>query len=201
MGLSIEEKRKKMKEVFTETKEVFMLKDLERICPKQKGIVQQTVKDVLTGLVNDGIVKTDKLGVSTFFWLFPSDEANSREVQLKKWNSDVENNKRKREDLLKQKEEITKGREESEERKAKISKLIALEKENNQMKEKLSALSDSDPALLKAMEKDIKDAKEAANRWTDIIFSLRSFCENNLGVDKASFDQGFEIPSNFDYVS
>ena len=33
-GLSLEEKRMKMMEIFYETKDVFLLKDLEKIAPK-----------------------------------------------------------------------------------------------------------------------------------------------------------------------
>jgi len=37
-GLSLEEKRKRMLEIFYEKKEFFHLKELEKIAPKQKGI-------------------------------------------------------------------------------------------------------------------------------------------------------------------
>ena len=36
-GLSLEEKRKKMMELFYESKDVFLLKDLEKLAPKLKG--------------------------------------------------------------------------------------------------------------------------------------------------------------------
>lgn len=31
-----------------------------------------TVKDVLTSLVSDGLVDSDKIGTSVYFWAFPS---------------------------------------------------------------------------------------------------------------------------------
>lgn len=68
-------------------KDVFTLKQLESIAPKQKGIsmpstfihfsVVQSVKDVLQNLVDDGIAKSEKLGTSNYFWCFPSDEIHS----------------------------------------------------------------------------------------------------------------------------
>ena len=36
-GLSLEEKRQRMMEIFYETKDVFLLKDIEKIAPKSKG--------------------------------------------------------------------------------------------------------------------------------------------------------------------
>ena len=66
-GLSLEEKRKKMMEIFYETKDVFFLKDLEKIAPKMKGITSMYVKDVVTSLVDDGLVDTEKIGTSVCF--------------------------------------------------------------------------------------------------------------------------------------
>lgn len=34
--------------------------------------VLQTVKDIVQSLVDDGLVDTDKVGSSVFFWAFPS---------------------------------------------------------------------------------------------------------------------------------
>ena len=36
-GLSLEEKRQRMMEIFYETEDVFLLKDIEKIAPKSKG--------------------------------------------------------------------------------------------------------------------------------------------------------------------
>jgi hypothetical protein len=49
-GLSIDEKRIKIKEIFLETKDVFTVKDLEKIAPKSKGVIAQSVKDVVQSL-------------------------------------------------------------------------------------------------------------------------------------------------------
>ena len=70
-GLSLEEKRKKMMEIFYETKDVYLLKDLEKIAPKSKGITPMSVKEVVTSLVDDGLVDSEKIGTSIYFWAFP----------------------------------------------------------------------------------------------------------------------------------
>lgn len=51
-GLSLEEKRQKTMEYFYETKDVFLMKDLEKILPKSKGITSMSVKEVVTSLVS-----------------------------------------------------------------------------------------------------------------------------------------------------
>lgn len=60
-GLSAEEKREKILEVFHETRDVFQLKDIEKLASK-KGVVTQAVKDVLQSLVDDDLVCSDKIG-------------------------------------------------------------------------------------------------------------------------------------------
>ena len=54
--------------------DVYVLKDVEKLASK-RGVVLQSVKDVLQGLVDDDLVKQEKIGVSNFFWSFPSDAA------------------------------------------------------------------------------------------------------------------------------
>ncbi|CAG0897536.1 unnamed protein product [Cyprideis torosa] len=70
-GLSLEEKRTRMLSIFHDSKDVFTLKDIERIAPKEKGITSQSVKDVLQSLVDDGMVISDLIGSSSYFWSFP----------------------------------------------------------------------------------------------------------------------------------
>lgn len=70
-GVSFEEKRIRLLQLFYERKEFFTLKELEKITAKEKGIVAQAVKDVLQTLVDDGLVKSEKIGTSVYFWTFP----------------------------------------------------------------------------------------------------------------------------------
>ena len=53
-------------------KDVFLLKELEKQCQKEKGITSMSVKEIVTSLVDDGMVDTDKIGPSVYFWAFPS---------------------------------------------------------------------------------------------------------------------------------
>ena len=53
-------------------KDFFQLKELEKQCQKEKGITSMSVKDILTSLVDDGMVDTEKIGTSVYFWAFPS---------------------------------------------------------------------------------------------------------------------------------
>jgi len=81
-GLSAEEKRVKLLEIFHETKDFFQLKELEKLGPKMKGIVSQSVKEVLQSLVDDNLVQSDKIGSSNFFWSFPSQRGTIMQNRL-----------------------------------------------------------------------------------------------------------------------
>jgi Fe2+ or Zn2+ uptake regulation protein len=68
-GLNAEEKRKRMLEFFHEKQEFFQLKEVEKLCSSEKGITLNTVKDILTSLVDDGLVDSEKIGISIYYWL------------------------------------------------------------------------------------------------------------------------------------
>jgi hypothetical protein len=70
-GLSLEEKRQKMLDIFFESKDVFTLKELEKIGSKA-GVVSNTIKDVVQSLVDDRLVDIEKIGSGNYYWAFPS---------------------------------------------------------------------------------------------------------------------------------
>ena len=71
-GLSLEEKQERVLEIFHTKKDVFLLKELEKIAYKEKGVVTQSVKDVVQSLVDDDLISSDKIGSSIYYWGFPS---------------------------------------------------------------------------------------------------------------------------------
>ena len=70
-GLSLEDKRQVILNLYLSKKEPFNLKEIEHFGSKA-GVVQQTIKDVNQSLVDDGMVQADKIGSANFFWSFPS---------------------------------------------------------------------------------------------------------------------------------
>jgi hypothetical protein len=54
-GLSLEQKREKVLGIFNESDEVYQLKEIEKIAPG-RGVVLQSVKEVVQSLVDDGLV-------------------------------------------------------------------------------------------------------------------------------------------------
>lgn len=49
-------------------------------------------------------------------------------------------------------------------------------------------------------EKAAQIAREAANRWTENIWEMQSYCVNNFGIERSAFDQQFGLKDDFDTV-
>ncbi|KAL6061250.1 Meiotic nuclear division protein 1 [Balamuthia mandrillaris] len=199
-GLSYEEKRVRMLELFHETKSVYTLQELEKVAKKEKGIIPQAVKEVAASLVDDADVQLDKIGTSNYYWSFPSQNMIVKNNILHKLQAEVDALKRKLTEMQEQESTLLAGREESGERTAKLAHLAELQQRNDQLREELQKYSEFDPDMIADMEADTKEAVEAANRWTDNIFALRDWCNEKFNIEKDAFDKNFGIPSEFDYL-
>jgi len=199
-GLSYEEKRVKLREIFLESKSVHTLKELEKMGQKQKGIISQSVKEVLQSICDDAMCKSDKIGTSNYFWCFPSDELNQRNVKFAKLEGDIEIAKKRKEQLESERSQSLAARKDTPDRVARLTKLAQLQQQNAKLKEELQQLADNNPLLVQAMRDDAEIAKQAANRWTDAVFSLRSLCTNTFGMEESAFNTNFQVPETFDYI-
>ncbi|XP_075565597.1 meiotic nuclear division protein 1 homolog [Pelecanus crispus] len=212
-GLSFEEKRVRMMEIFFETKDVFQLKDIEKIAPKEKGITSMSVKEILQSLVDDGMVDTDRIGTSNYFWAFPSKALHARKRKLEELESQFAESSQKKEALQNSIEKSKIGREDTAERAALIEELASLRQKKEQLKAEIDKYRECDPDVVEEMHNKTrrdcmekgqgqtnKIAKEAANRWTDNIFSIKSWAKRKFGFEESRIDKSFGIPEDLDYI-
>uniref|UniRef100_A0A0M3IRY4 Meiotic nuclear division protein 1 homolog n=1 Tax=Ascaris lumbricoides TaxID=6252 RepID=A0A0M3IRY4_ASCLU len=61
------------------------MKELEKIAPKQKGIVAQSVREITQLLVDEGLVECEKIGTFVCYWAFPSKAALTRAELLSRF--------------------------------------------------------------------------------------------------------------------
>ncbi|XP_030754265.1 meiotic nuclear division protein 1 homolog [Sitophilus oryzae] len=199
-GLSVEEKKGRMLELFYETGECYQIKELEKVAPKLKGIVVNSVKDIVEKLVDDGLVDTDKIGTSVYFWAFPSKATKNKSKNL---NDLIKEQKKVTETLeaLEKSVEASKNTKTDEDELAKIlAEIKAMEKEIDTAKKKLNAYKENGSKKVKAMAKKTAELKDAANRWTDNIFAIKSWCKKKFPVEDKDIDKQFGIPDDFDYI-
>ena len=76
-GLSLEEKRERILGIYYEKKDIFNLKEIEKLGAK-RGVVFQAIKEVNQSLVDDNLVQFDRIGAGAFFWAFPSEGYQKR---------------------------------------------------------------------------------------------------------------------------
>ncbi|PSS15541.1 Meiotic nuclear division protein, partial [Actinidia chinensis var. chinensis] len=201
-GLSLEDKREKMLQIFYESQDFFLLKELEKLGPK-KGVITQSVKDVVQSLVDDDLASKDKIGTSVYFWSLPSCAGNQLRNVYRKLEGDLQNRKKRLAELVEQCDALKKGREESNEREEALGELKAIEQKYNELKDEMGQYADNDPAAFEAMKKAIEVAHAAANRWTDNIFTLRQWCSNNFPQAKEQLEHLYNevgITDDFDYL-
>merc|ERR1711874_121395 len=157
-----------------------MGKDLEKLAPKLKGITSMSVKDVVTSLVDDGMVDTDKIGTSVYFWAFPSKAAAARKRKLETLSEQLEKVSKKTKQLEEEATAAKVGREESDERVEILSQLEKETAKGKTLREMLKEFADNDPEVLNKMKEDTKIAQSAANRWTDNIFAVQDWIKNKF---------------------
>ncbi|KAM0932557.1 putative meiotic nuclear division protein [Dioscorea sansibarensis] len=201
-GLSLEEKREQMLQIFYGSQGFFLLKELEKLGPK-KGVISQSVKDVVQSLVDDDLVLKDKIGTSVYFWSLPSCAGNQLRNAYSKLESDLKSGRKRFAELTEQRENLKKGREESDEREAALEELKAVELLHKKLTEELACYADNDPAALESMKNAIEVAYTAANRWTDNIFTLQQWCSNNFPEAREQLEHMYKevgITEDFDYL-
>jgi outer membrane murein-binding lipoprotein Lpp len=201
-GVSAEEKKLRMVSMFTESGEVWTMKDVEKGAGN-KGIIAQAVKDVLKEVCGDDLVHEEKVGISTYYWAFPGETGVKKRRDRDHVSSEVERlNKQVKlleEDERKAKEAAEAAAGES----AAVSKFEAsvasLRARRDEVRAETQRLESASSQDLRARRKDIPVLRDSANRWTDNLFEIRKQLTEKFGMEGKSVDQQFGT-SGLDYV-
>jgi vacuolar-type H+-ATPase subunit I/STV1 len=156
--------------------------------------VSNTIKEILEMLQADGLVQSEKVGTSNYFFRFPK----------------VEDLPTKKQDLIQEKalleqkvqelstfiEKEANSRPESENRTKKLRYLSELKRTETELKEQLHQVSATVQGV--KQQKGVSVCKEAANRWTENIFALESYLRNEFQMDLDPLRKEFKIPADLD---
>ncbi|KAG8905079.1 hypothetical protein FRB99_000727 [Tulasnella sp. 403] len=199
-GLSAEEKRVKLLEIFHETKDFFQLKELEKLGPKLKGIVSQSVKEVIQSLVDDNLVCSDKIGTSNFFWSFPSARGVMLNTKVDNLKSTITSLKSSVADLERSIAEENAERVMTSERQAALDQHAQLQARLTALNREREQYGASDPIQINAKRRAVELAREAAVRYTDNTLAVISHLRNTHGVDAKDVRDHLEIPDDWDDI-
>lgn len=175
------------------------LRQLEKL-GKKAGVVEQTVKDVVQGLVDDNMVNQDKVGSMNVFYSFPS-------AQLVRIKNEIEKVETKKASVLAQTaatktaiETLNEKRKVCAERTASLRELANLREKEAKLNEQIQVWKKNDPSVLREIEKRSEIAKNAANRWTDNIWTFESYLVKKRNIDRKAVKKLLKITDAFDYV-
>ncbi|XP_011504513.1 PREDICTED: meiotic nuclear division protein 1 homolog [Ceratosolen solmsi marchali] len=198
--ITADEKRTLMLQFFHEKKDFYTLKELEVLVPKECGIIQQAVKDILQTLVDDDLVHTDKIGTIVYFWAFPGEKILileneigqtgnkilTLETKLEQLKSDIQNEETNKEDLHKTK--------------ILLDEIETLRRKEAELKLQIAKFKDADPEVIAELNEKAQFYKNGANTWTDNIYSLKTWCKQKFNIDGVALNKQFQIPEDLDYI-
>ncbi|KAG2430269.1 hypothetical protein HXX76_010366 [Chlamydomonas incerta] len=190
-GVSAAEKRDRVLEIFHESSDVFQGKDIEKLATK-KGVISQAVKDVLQSLVDDNLVHMEKIGISNYFWAFPSEASVMVENDVKRLEADLSTTRKRRAEVEAALEQHKAANPDTESRALALAELNKLKKRAVEVSSKLEAYRDNDPETVQAMHNMAESCKLAANRWLDNTYSLLSWCKKRFAGNEAELAKFFE---------
>lgn len=198
--MSQEEKRKTILDIYHKTKEVYTEKEICALATKA-GVNSGTVIDINAALVDDGLVDKDKIGGSNFFWSFPGKKDRQLQIEHETTLTEIESAKTRVAEAQSKLADAKRGREEDDDgsRAKKLARMIELEKEKKVKTVELDSLKENDPQALADLEKELKLVTEAAHRWTDNIFTCKSYLTKKRGMCSKEACKLLGITSAFDY--
>jgi hypothetical protein len=199
-GVSAEEKRRRILEIYTDSKSVFNLKEIEKLGAR-KGVVEQTIKDVNQGLVDDGKVNTEKIGSGNFYWSFPSQQYVQKNEKLSLLKEKMGKSKHSADGLDEQLEKAKIGRQPTKERTASIELLRSLKAEKARLASTIDMHKENDPEQIEQQRKKIKLCVDSANRWTDNVWAIKEWVvQKKQMMESPMFDKWMGLTQDFDYV-
>lgn len=197
--MSTEEKRKVILDIYHNSKDVYTEKEICALATKA-GVNSGTVVDINNSLVDDGLVDKEKIGGSNFFWSFPMKKDRQLQIDHENTLAEIEAAKERLADAQNKLADAKRGREdEGGERAKKLARLVELEKEKKDLTKELESLKENDPQALADLEKELKLVTEAVHRWTDNLFTCKSYLTKKRGMSSKEACRLLNITSEFDY--
>jgi len=203
-GMSADEKKNTMLKLISSSESVFNKDELEKKGDKA-GVVMKTVMDAVKELCAERLVETDKIGSGVFFWSFPSKNVSSLRAEQAANATQADKDEALADEFeakfsaLQQKK--AKGGMSEEEKEMKKVRIEEGKKRRISLEKQIAEKAGFDPEVLGALEKKVKIAKDSADRWTDAIFSIKSYLVKKHGLENAKVDAMLGIKDSFDYVA
>lgn len=199
-GMSAEDKRKALLSMYHTSKTVYTLHEVEKEGPKT-GVVRSAVMDVNQQLVDDGLVDTDKIGSTGYYWSFPSKRVQNVALQSSGLEEAIRDEAAGLADANAKVKIARQCRTESSDRDEQLKLLSSLKAEIAQLEGQVEVLKENDPEEVARQAAMVDMCKSAANRWTDNLHELQGWLVKKKGMsskEAASTLKQMGVPENLE---
>jgi len=201
-GMSAEDKRTALLGMYHSSKTVYTLHEVEKEGPKT-GVVRSAVLDVNQQLVDDGLVETDKIGSTGYYWSFPSKRVQNVSLQSSSLEEEIKSETAELAETHKKIKVVRECRVESAGRDAQLKQLLSLKQEIAALEGQVEVLKENDPEEVARQTATVDMCKMAANRWTDNLLELRSWLVKKKGMSSKEAVNTLKqmgVPENLEYL-
>lgn len=199
----MDEKAARVEAFMLEQNQPFTMKELEQLLPKI-GVPYPVVPECIETLVSENRVRSEKMGVSVFYWKFAKVDAaiNLRRRRAKHANIQA---LEKQVRTLQQQQALDAcsaagASEEQRERDQLTVEIIQLQQSVSTLRLAVDEASDDLPVQHAELLRGIRDALDAANRWSNNLLLIEQHCRHRLGMSQSQFRSAFKMPHDFDFV-
>ncbi|EPT28053.1 Mnd1 family protein [Toxoplasma gondii ME49] len=186
-----EDRLRKFHEAVLESQSFFGSKELEKMAEKA-GYRAMQAKDAIKELLDENMVKTDKIGSSSVFWELKSEATAQRLLTLEKLMKQKTNLESALNSLRKT---FADTKSVSPEEVLRAEKIL---RQLSELKRQVSEAVANDPEKIQTMIQENAYARDALVRWTDNICCLRQFMKQSFGVSADEVDRRCGIPPDLE---
>lgn len=151
-------------------------------------------KEHVQALVDESLVRVEKIGAGNWYWAFGSDAKKGREAVLAALRAEDRSVSEKVEVLRGQVGERKAADQEAEAeadgegRDELRGRVEGLRGEVDALKVELGRFEEGDPAALEEMRREVERARQRAEVWTDNCWVLEGWVRDELGADREAVD-------------
>eukprot|EP00924_Labyrinthula_sp_SR-Ha-C_P015394 snap_masked-scaffold_71-processed-gene-0.14-mRNA-1 protein AED:0.37 eAED:0.37 QI:0/-1/0/1/-1/1/1/0/204 len=193
-GVSLEEKKQRLLKIFHTDLCPYTLKEIEKLGSKA-GISMMSIKGVLQEMVDDSIVDLDKVGITNFYWSFPTklNVQKQKEFQkLKQTSIQFQEEIQKKQLSLQKLIRERKGSSSTD-----IEQYQSLKRKNGEISQNISKLKKAREGFV--LKQQVKISKAGAVLWTDNTWVLSDWMKKKFGLPSKDINQQLRIKEDFDY--
>ncbi|ORC88695.1 uncharacterized protein TM35_000151260 [Trypanosoma theileri] len=216
-GLSMDEKVSRIEEWFVSHPSPYTLKDLIVVLPKATGVIPQSIEECLEILVSENRVQQKKVGIHVLFWKFPktatqelaatiggsggtSEAEKYLNMSVAQIQEEIETLKKREVEVCRRIKEVRAEIGSEESVRQDNEKILQLQGEKKTLESKLEKLAVFDAPMIKKIKEATTIALEAANRWTDNMYSLEFHISKRMGLSSRELRTQLQIAPDIDYI-